>query len=145
VAFEVRSNLTRISDQRRELSRYLGETDANAWLVRQGWAVAYRKYSQQYVGEERLATNAGRGIWQGRFVSPDKWRKGERLDQQQTFHSNASQKNCSIKGNISKNGERIYHLPGMKWYGRTRIDERKGERWFCSEAAAKDAGWRKAL
>ena len=50
---------------------------------------------------------------------------------------------CDIKGNIG-NGERIYHLPGGSHYGRTKIDADKGERWFCSEAEAEQAGWRKA-
>jgi hypothetical protein len=52
---------------------------------------------------------------------------------------------CTIKGNISKNtGERIYHAPGQENYGITRIDWFSGERWFCSEADARAAGWRKA-
>lgn len=51
---------------------------------------------------------------------------------------------CLIKGNISRNGERIYHVPGQKWYSRTRIDESYGERWFCTEKEAREAGWRKA-
>ena len=49
--------------------------------------------------------------------------------------------NCRIKGNISDSG-RIYHLPGSSAYDKTRIDESKGERWFCSEAEARSAGWR---
>jgi len=48
---------------------------------------------------------------------------------------------CVIKGNISENG-RIYHVPGSPSYDRTKIDESKGERWFCSEAEARAAGWR---
>ena len=52
---------------------------------------------------------------------------------------------CNIKGNISYDtGERIYHLPGQKHYLGTRINLPKGERWFCSEAEALAAGWRKA-
>jgi len=52
---------------------------------------------------------------------------------------------CSIKGNISKNtGERIYHTPGQEYYSQTRIDLNSGERWFCSEADARAAGWRKS-
>ena len=52
---------------------------------------------------------------------------------------------CRIKGNIStKTGERIYHLPGQRFYNQTRIDPSKGERWFCSEDDAKRAGWRKS-
>ena len=51
---------------------------------------------------------------------------------------------CRIKGNISLDGERIYHVPGGEWYTKTRIDEMDGERWFCSEEEARRAGWRKS-
>ena len=52
---------------------------------------------------------------------------------------------CRIKGNISYNsGERIYHMPGQEDYFRTRITWSDGERWFCTEAEARAAGWRKA-
>jgi len=52
---------------------------------------------------------------------------------------------CVIKGNISINtGERIYHVPGQKFYAPTKILPRYGERWFCSEAEARAAGWRKS-
>lgn len=52
---------------------------------------------------------------------------------------------CDIKGNISVNtGERIYHVPGQEYYSDTRIDWLKGERWFCSEIAARQASGRKA-
>jgi hypothetical protein len=51
---------------------------------------------------------------------------------------------CGVKGNISATGERIYHTPGQQYYSKTRINLLKGERWFCSEAAASAAGWRKA-
>ena len=48
---------------------------------------------------------------------------------------------CRIKGNISSSGK-IFHVPGSAAYEKTRIDTAKGERWFCSEAEARDAGWR---
>ncbi len=52
---------------------------------------------------------------------------------------------CSVKANISFNsGEKIYHVPGQKYYWQTRINWLKGERWFCSEIAARQAGWRKS-
>ena len=53
--------------------------------------------------------------------------------------------NCAIKGNVSFNsGERIYHVPGQHYYDATIITPAKGERWFCSEAEARAAGWRRA-
>lgn len=52
---------------------------------------------------------------------------------------------CTIKDNVSVNsGERIYHVPGQKFYAETKISPQYGERWFCSEAEARAAGWRKA-
>lgn len=52
---------------------------------------------------------------------------------------------CNIKGNVSINsGERIYHLPGQEFYAATTIRPEYGERWFCSEAEARSAGWRKS-
>ncbi|MBI3979796.1 MAG: hypothetical protein HY331_16595 [Chloroflexi bacterium] len=51
-----------------------------------------------------------------------------------------------IKGNISfETGERIYHVPGGEFYNATMIDVRWGERWFCTEAEAQAAGWRRSL
>ena len=58
--------------------------------------------------------------------------------------ANASNGACNIKGNISISGERIYHMPGKKFYSVTQINPRNGERWFCSEDEARAAGWRKA-
>lgn len=49
---------------------------------------------------------------------------------------------CRIKGNIGSSGK-IYHVPGTAAYEKTRIDESKGERWFCTEEEARTAGWRK--
>jgi len=52
---------------------------------------------------------------------------------------------CNVKGKVSINtGERIYHVPGQKYYGQTTIDPLGGERWFCSEAEARRAGWRRS-
>jgi micrococcal nuclease len=51
---------------------------------------------------------------------------------------------CRIKGNINAEGVKIYHVPGGKYYEQTVIEPEKGERWFCSEAEAVAAGWRKS-
>lgn len=52
---------------------------------------------------------------------------------------------CEIKGNISfESGEKIYHVPGQKYYSSTSIDPANGERWFCTEAEARANGWRKS-
>lgn len=51
---------------------------------------------------------------------------------------------CKIKGNISSKGEKIYHTPGCNSYDKTVISTSVGEKWFCTEQDARDAGWRKA-
>ena len=55
-------------------------TDLNGWLVRQGHALAYRKYSTKYVPEEDQAKAAQAGLWAGAFIKPWDWRRGARLD-----------------------------------------------------------------
>lgn len=52
--------------------------DLNDWMVREGWAVAYRRYSRDYVAVEDDARRAGRNIWSGTFVMPWDWRRGAR-------------------------------------------------------------------
>ncbi|MEQ6250513.1 thermonuclease family protein [Sulfitobacter sp. HNIBRBA3233] len=53
-------------------------TDLNAWLVREGWAVAYRRYSRDYIRDETEARSARRNIWSGRFDMPWDWRRAQR-------------------------------------------------------------------
>lgn len=118
-----------------------GQEDLNGWLVSQGLAVAYRRYSHDYVGQENGAKASSAGLWSGEFVMPWDWRHGKRLASEKTSPSPSG---CVIKGNISNKGTRIYHVPGGRWYDRTKIDEAKGERVFCSEAEAAAAGWRRS-
>jgi len=50
---------------------------------------------------------------------------------------------CVIKGNVSQiTGEKIYFLPECPSYSQTRIDPSQGERYFCSEGEAKEAGFK---
>lgn len=121
--------------------------DLGAWLVSRGWALAYRRYSIAYVADEEAARAARRGLWRGEFVPPWGWRSGVRLPSAcgGVPQENAPvRQDCLIKGNVSRDGERNYHLPGGRYYDRTRIDPAKGERWFCSEAGARKAGWRRS-
>ncbi len=57
---------------------FLGNQDLNAWLVRRGLAVAYRRYSKDYVGQEDRARKAKAGVWSGTFEMPWDWRKAQR-------------------------------------------------------------------
>ena len=52
--------------------------DLNAWMVEQGWALAYRRYSRDYVAAEGAAQAAKRGLWSGSFEEPWEWRREQR-------------------------------------------------------------------
>jgi endonuclease YncB( thermonuclease family) len=58
---------------------FTGPINLNAEMVKSGWALAYRKYSTDYVEQEASARAAKRGMWQGRIVEPWQWRRGKRL------------------------------------------------------------------
>ena len=121
--------------------------DLNAWLVRQGHALAYRQYGTDYVAEEDAARRARRGIWAGAFTPPWDWRNAQREaaagDGAEPPKPTAQKTaDCRIKGNISRKGEHVFHGPGSRDYARTQLDEAAGARWFCSAADAVAAGWR---
>jgi endonuclease YncB( thermonuclease family) len=122
-----------------------GATDLGAEMVRAGFATAYRRYSNDYVDEENEARSARRGIWAGEFTNPESYRHDETPAQPRNAPAQpqrAPRGGCAIKGNINGDGDRIYHVPGAPSYDDTRIDESKGERWFCTESEARAAGWR---
>ena len=47
----------------------------NSWMVSNGYAVAYRKYSKKYVSDEINTKNNKLGIWQGKFEMPWDYRR----------------------------------------------------------------------
>ena len=115
---------------------YAGDIDIGRAMVEAGHAWAFLKYSRVYASEELDAKAKSLGIWSGNFepawdYRARRWQSAEQIAPQ----------GCPIKGNITKSG-RIYHAPWSPWYAKTRIDISKGERWFCSEAEAIEAGWR---
>ena len=58
---------------------WIGKRHLNAWMVAEGWAVAYRRYGGDiYDAEEQAAKDARRGIWSSRFDMPWDWRKHAR-------------------------------------------------------------------
>ena len=54
---------------------YKDKINLNRWMVRNGYAVAYRRYSKEYIPDEDFAKEKKLGLWQGKFLKPEKWRK----------------------------------------------------------------------
>ena len=118
--------------------------DANLVQISSGLAWWYRDYAHEqseadrgrYEIAEREAKTKGVGLWgETEPIAPWDWRRG-------LGSTDDAPDGCEIKGNINRNGTRIYHAPGRRSYAATRIDLLKGERWFCSEEEATAAGWR---
>ena len=60
--------------------RYLAKclkdkVNLNRWMVRNGYALAYRRYSKVYILDENFAKEEKLGLWKGTFIKPEKWRK----------------------------------------------------------------------
>lgn len=145
--------------------------DLGAALIAEGLAWAYLRFSWRYAEGEATARAAGLGIWQGAAqaawhyrsspwtaaagraptqAEPDPAPEPVRAAPRRTAALAAAPadedppEGCVIKGNIGTRGERVYHLPGSRWYERTVIEPVAGERWFCNAAEAEAAGWRPA-
>jgi hypothetical protein len=114
--------------------------DIGSLLVRSGLALAYRRYGMDYDLDEKTAAAKGLGLHDMTLELPSDFRARHRT----AAAPRAVPARCRIKGNISASGARIYHRPGQRDYDATRIREEAGERWFCSEADARAAGWRAA-
>ncbi len=124
-----------------------GGADLNALLVREGVAFAFRRYASDYRDAEKEALFAQAGLWAGEVEVPSEFRAAQRATANAVaaeVEVAARATGCVIKGNISQRGERIFHVPGQRDYQATRINERAGERWFCSAEEARAAGWRAA-
>lgn len=104
-------------------------------MISGGYAREYT-YKRAYAGRtahlraQSQAKSAKRGLWRSCVAAPKPKPK--------------TTSSCKIKGNISSSRERIYHVPGGRYYTVTKIDLSKGERWFCTETQARNAGWRKS-
>jgi endonuclease YncB( thermonuclease family) len=132
--------------------------DIQKWLVRNGWALAYARFSHDYDADEKAARDARAGMWQGAFIAPWDWRVRNKKTAilgavKPPEHARAillasasgpvaPSPDCTIKGNVNRSGECIYHQRTSRWYAQIRMHIDKGTRWFCSVDEAEAAGCR---
>jgi len=126
--------------------------ELNRAMVANGWALAFREYSQDYVADEVRAKAARLGIWASTFQLPQDFRHANEARAEAVARpapqGRASPRasvpapmgHCAIKGNRNRRGQWIYHLPGMPYYEATRAEE-----IFCTEPEAQAAGYRRAI
>jgi len=132
--------------------------DIQKWMVRNGWALSYVRVSHDYDEDEKAAREAKAGMWQGAFIAPWDWRARNKKtailgaakpveNANTTLLASASgsvapSPDCTIKGNVNRAGECIYHQPTSRWYAKIKMQISKGTRWFCSVDEAEAAGCR---
>lgn len=141
-----------------------GGAEVNTEMVRAGYALAFRRYSERYVPDEDVAKAKRVGVWSGEFTPPWEHRRVARGASTEPVQEprptdpttrppappgasaglERPAPGCEIKGNVNRKGERIFHVPGMRAYAKVVMDPAKGKRWFCSEMEAQHAGWRPA-
>jgi endonuclease YncB( thermonuclease family) len=118
---------------------YADGVDIGEAMIRASMAWAFRKYGDAYNEVEDAVRVDGAGIWQAETEAPWDYRA-----KRWQVEAQVAPEGCPIKGNINRKGERIYHVPWSPSYANTKVSVRDGERWFCDEGEAIEAGWRAA-
>src|SRR5882757_8772686 len=132
--------------------------DIQKWMVTNGWALSYVRFSHDYDVDEKAAREAKAGMWQGAFIAPWDWRVRNKktvilgsakppdtaiaILLASASGPVAPSPDCTIKGNVNRAGECIYHQPSSRWYAKIQMNVSKGTRWFCSVDEAEAAGCR---
>ncbi len=114
------------------------KTDLAKYLVERGYVFAATGFFARYSEAEGTAKEKRRGIWRGNNERPTVYR-----NRRWKTATARAPSGCPIKGAVRR-GKRIYVPPWTPGYSRVTVRQRRGERWFCSEAEAFSAGWRPA-
>lgn len=121
--------------------------DLSDAMARAGFAVVPANAGSGYAEAQDVARRYSLGIWGSQFDDPANWRSAK--PPAVTSAATAAVAplkpriyrdefgRCAIKGNHSRYGDWIYHLPGQPYYRETRPEAR-----FCTEEAAQRAGYR---
>ncbi len=132
--------------------------DIQKWLVTNGWALAFARFSHDYDADEKAAREAKAGMWQGAFIAPWDWRARNkkttilgaakppenaqrscwprRPDRSRRRPTAPSRATSTVPANASTTSR-----PAA---GTRKIEMKisKGTRWFCSVDEAEAAGCR---
>ena len=123
---------------RTEASCTVDGRDVAGELVKEGHVFSVATYFGGYAGLEGEARRAGSGVWSGEAERPGDFRA-----KIWAAAKAAAPDGCPIKGRISSN-RKSYLMPWMPGYAEANVRATRGERWFCDEAEAQNAGFKPA-
>ncbi|MFJ8066502.1 thermonuclease family protein [Psychrobacillus sp. NPDC096426] len=134
----------RLDDYNRLLAYiYVDGVSVQETLLEEGLArVAYvfppnTKYINEFEKAEEKGQNKKIGVWEiPGYVTNRGFNTAALHKENVTFETNEK---CIIKGNINRQGKKIYHIPSGKYYEMTKPEE-----WFCTEEDAVKAGFKKS-
>ncbi len=109
-------------------------------MLRNGYGMALPGSFPYYGQIERQARQAGLGIWGSEFQPPWEWRDSKRP---RLGGAEPPGDACNVKGRVSAEGDRTYVVPTDADYDHAPAGAADRER-FCSDEAAREAGWRRA-
>jgi endonuclease YncB( thermonuclease family) len=115
-----------------------GPVEINAQLVKEGHVFAAEGMLARYSSQQAEAQRLKAGVWKGEAERPAAYRAKRWEDAKRKAPDG-----CPIKGQVASGGK-IYVLPWSAKYDRVQVRTGRGERWFCSEREARDAGWQAA-
>ncbi len=76
---EARCEIVDIDRYKRFVAKcFVKNINLNQYMVQNGWAVAYRYYSDDFIKNEEIAEKNKAGIWQGKFLDPYLFRKQQK-------------------------------------------------------------------
>ncbi|TQR11675.1 thermonuclease family protein [Psychrobacillus soli] len=133
----------RLDDYNRTLAYiYVDDISVQETLLKEGLArVAYvfppnTTYIDEFEKAEEVAKNEKIGVWETAGYVTSRGFNAAAINNKSSFEENGK---CLIKGNINRQGKKIYHIPSGKHY-----EETKPEEWFCTEQDAVNAGFKKS-
>ena len=114
---------------------YSNSQDLAGAMVANGIALVAQGHASPYMDEQAKAKSEKRGFWRDEVETPWAFRK-RRI----SAAAKAAPNSCPFKG-VLLNDRKTLIAPWSPWYAETKIQQARGDRWFCSEKQAVSKGW----
>lgn len=123
---------------------YVDGVSVQETLLEEGLArVAYifppsTRYLYDFENASEIAEEKNIGVWEIAEYVTDRGFNTAVMTNNSTKDKMRTADKCNIKGNINRQGKKIYHISSGKYYEQTNTEE-----WFCSEQEAIKAGFKR--